>query len=131
MVTKNKENKKSIIKDRTIYLMKYNKQRLDNIRDRKAYARSISKLGEQLVETESTAEYYRNRADIRQRTVTNLRELNREKDKVINDAIACLEEYKKTDTADIEKVIEFYQTLSKILKGKKVICKENSLKLKQ
>ncbi len=117
----NKENKKankSIIKDRTIYLMKYNKQRLDNIRDRKAYARSISKLGEQLVESESTTDYYKRRAEIRQETIIRLRNQNIKKDEIINKAINYLQESENIDTNDIERIIEFYQNMSKILRGK-------------
>lgn len=64
--------------DKTYYKAKYNTQKLKRNSERRCYAKRISKLGEQLVEAEESKNYYRDRADTRQKTITKLRERLRE-----------------------------------------------------
>lgn len=69
--------------DRTYWLKKYNKQKLTNSKDRKAYARSLLKAGEEISELHSDVEYYKSRAEIRLNYIMKQREQLREKDATI------------------------------------------------
>ena len=60
--------------DRTYWLKKCNKQKLNNIQDRKAYARSLLKAGEEIASLNNDVMYYKDRADIRQKTITKQKE---------------------------------------------------------
>ena len=64
--------------DKLYYKTKYNTVKLKRNGERRCYAKSISKLGEQLVESEENKDYYKDRADTRQKTITKQRERLRE-----------------------------------------------------
>lgn len=67
--------------DKTYYKIKYNTEKLNRKVDRRVYAKSISKLGEQLVEAEDSKDYYKTSADTRLKTISRLRERVRELEK--------------------------------------------------
>ena len=81
--------------DRTYWRKKANKRKLDNSKDRKAYARSLLKAGEEISDLNGEVEYYKNRAEVRLHYIMKQREQLREKDATIMQLKGILKQLKE------------------------------------
>lgn len=69
--------------DRTYWHKKANTRKIENKQDREAYSRSMIKAGEQITSLYNDLLYYKEKAELRQKTITKQRETIKDKDNEI------------------------------------------------
>lgn len=66
--------------DRTYWHKKANTRKIENKKDREAYSRSMIKAGEEIASLNNDLLYYKDKAELRQKTITKQRETIKDRD---------------------------------------------------
>ena len=66
--------------DRTYWRKKANTRKIENKKDREAYSRSMIKAGEEIASLNNDLLYYKDKAELRQKTITKQRETIKDRD---------------------------------------------------